>query len=259
MSLTRVTLATASSVLVLAALAGCGNSDAAADGANDTAQAADGAPGVSGKVAAIRGRTAQVQNDATGQVAVTWTDQTDISQEVDATLDDVSVGSCVAVGSTSDETGEDVVTADSVRISAAVDGSCGGGSRGGPGEPPSGAPTDRPSDLPSDRPSNPSGDGPARMMGAFGEVAAVSADGFTVTATQPGSEETRQVEVTVTGDTTYSKSADADSSALEVGRCVTASGDADDTGALTADRISVSDAVDGRCASVMTGRPGQHQ
>jgi hypothetical protein len=75
----------------------------------------------------------------------------------------------------------------------------------------------------------------------------VTADGFTVQSVRPGSDEEQTVAVTVSPDTTYSTEVAAQSSALKVGRCVQATGDADSTGAITATRIAVSDQVDGQC------------
>lgn len=215
MRLTRLTLATASSVLMMAALASCGSDPAEpADSgvtAPEVARQGDG-PGASGEIADITGKTVQVQDETAGQVAVTWTAKTTFTEEVEATLDDVTVGTCVAV------------MGDTVRITEPTDDGC--GMPGGPGGPP-------PSDTPSD--------GPVRMGGTVGEVTAVSADGFTVGAD----------EVTVSADTTYVQLAESDDSALEVGRCLSAFGDADDTGAVTAERISVTAAVDGQCGMVM--------
>ena len=109
MNLSRVTLATASSVLVLAMLSACG-SDTATDSSGSAAPAGQegqsgqpgqpggaGMPGTFGKVAAKTGKTAQVQSQMSGQVAVSWTNDTTFTQEVDATLADVAVGSCVVV------------------------------------------------------------------------------------------------------------------------------------------------------------------
>ena len=275
MNLTRVTLATASSVLLLATLAACGGGDDSAPAATEGGPAAAGQqqgggpggggrmPGASGTVAAISGTTLQVQSEQSGQVAVTWTAKTAFTQQVDAALADVAAGSCVAVSSESETAEGDPVAATSVRITAATDDGCTGGFTGGPGgggpgggERPEGAPTDLPSDLPTDRPS----DLPARTGGGtFGEVTAVSADGFTVSSTRPGEDDTTTVDVTVSGDTTYTINAEADSSALEVGKCVNATGDADDTGAVTAERISVSDAVDGQCTGGFMIRNGGRQ
>ena len=175
-------------------------------------------PGASGTVAAISGSTAQVQNEQSGQVAVTWTAKTAFTQQVDATLTDVKVGACVAVTADGETTDGDPVAASSVRITQATDDGCAagfGGMGGGPGgggpggggpeggERPEGAPTDLPSDLPTDRPGMAGRAG----GGTFGEVTAVSADGFTVSSTRPGEDTKTTVEVTVAGATTYTTNA----------------------------------------------------
>jgi len=265
MRLTRLTLA-ASSVLLLATLSACGGDDASSSATDSAAQSGDqsgqqGAapgqdagmmPGASGEVAAVSGKTAQVQNDQTGQVAVTWTGDTTFTQEVDAALDAVEVGSCVVVttaGTDSSSAEATEVTAASVRITPASDDGCGfGGGRG------AGMPSDLPSDMPSDMPTDRAGGMPGGF-GTVGEVTAVSATGFTVAATtgppadDTSAAETSEVTVTVTGDTTYTATATATAAAVEVGRCLVAQGDADDTGAVTAASISLSDPVDGSCTS----------
>ena len=267
MNLTRVTLATASSVLVLATLAACGgdsgSDSTASDGGNQAAGGQAGQlpggqggmrPGASGEVAAVSGSTAQVQSQASGQVAVSWTDDTSFTRQVDATLADVTVGSCVLVTSADDD------TAATVRVTeASDDGGCGFGGGGGqrPEGAPSGMPSDMPSDMPTDRPSDmPNG---GRGFGTVGEVTAVSGTGFTVSATQPGADDATDVSVTVGDDTTYTTTAKANAAAVEVGVCVNAQGDSDDTGAVTATTISVSRPVDGECTGgfgMGGGRPG---
>jgi hypothetical protein len=270
MSLTRVTLATASSVLVLATLAACGSSG---NSATDDTQAAPAAqqqggapggpaggpagqmPGAFGTIAAISGKTLQVQNDQSGQVAVSWTAKTAFTQQVDAALADVTAGVCVAVTSDASTGDGQPVAATSVRITQATDAGCQGGMGFG-GGPPAGAPADRPSGMPTDRPSGM----PNRMGGGtIGEVTAVSSNGFTVSSTRPGASDATTVEVTVSGDTTYTTNADADETALKVGRCVSATGATDGTGAVTADRISVSTAVGGQCTGGLPGRIGAPQ
>ncbi|MDF1602706.1 hypothetical protein [Nocardioides sp. YIM 152315] len=202
--------------------------------------------------------TAQVQSRQGGQVAVTWTEDTTFTEQVDGTLDDVTVGACAVVttgAETSQDSTEEVaeVAAATVRATEANDGGgCGFGAGGpGRGEPPEGTPTDRPSDRPSDLPGDLSSDAPngprVRGVGTVGEVTAVSADGFTLSTITPDSDDAAEVTVTVGDDTTYTTTADAKSSAVSVGRCVTARGESDDTGAVTADTISVSDPVDGEC------------
>lgn len=267
----RTTLATASAVLLAASLAACGGDDATAtdesgatteqQGAAPSAdQAGPGAlPGASGEIAAISGRTMQVQSDTSGQVAVSWTAKTAFTQQVKATLADVTVGSCVMVESDTGAEDGEPVAATAVRITEATDDGCSAGLGGGPqtgAGGPDGRPTDMPSDMPTDMPS----DLQMRRGGTAGEVVAVAAGGFTVSTTLPDEDDPTSVEVTVAKATSYSRMADADEAALEVGRCVTATGDTDSTGAVTADRVSVTDPVDGECGiRVFSARPGEDQ
>jgi hypothetical protein len=267
------TTALAAGTLLLLTLAACGK-DQVDDTATDTSTAGTGAqgstsivgpPGASGEVADVSGRTMQVQNPTSGQVAVTWTAKTTFSQQVDASLKDVSVGDCVLVTSESASTSAstDAIAADTVRITPAMDGQCtpAGGRGAGPGQlmssgpAPDGMPTGMPSGAPSDAPQRMNG-----SAGAFGTVTAVSAKGFTVDSVRPpaqGSTDsaTASVRVTVTGDTSYTTTARATSSAVKVGVCVDARGDEDSTGAVTADTVSISPKVDGQCGSFGLGGP----
>jgi hypothetical protein len=264
MKLTRVTRGTAASALVLAALTGCGGGDKTATDSSGTSGAAaaetpaagagagglGGGPGASGTVAAVTGTTMQVQSDAAGQVAVSWSADTTFLQQVDGTLADVAVGTCVMVTSDAETTEGDPVAATAVRITESQDDGCTGGFGGGPG---SGRPTDLPTDLPTDRPTDPpegmpsGGPGGGFGGGTFGEVTAVSGSGFTV---ESGDD---TVEVTVDGATTYSTTAAATAAAVEVGRCAVAVGEADDTGAVAATTINLSDPVDGECTTGLRG------
>lgn len=196
-------------------------------------------PGANGEVAAIDGRTLQVQSPMTGQVAVTWTDATTFTAQVAAGAADLTVGSCVLVRGE----GENTVAATSVRIAPPTDGSCG----------PGGSAT-RVQQLDGDeRPAAPPSGAPGRTMigGASGRVSTVSDTGFTVQTTMPGEESTTTRQVTTSAETTWTATKDADSSALAVGRCVAAQGDTDDSGAVTAQKIAVSDKVDGSCLGHM--------
>ena len=67
--------------------------------------------------------------------------------------------------------------------------------------------------------------------------------------------------VSVDGTTTYTTTKASDASALKVGQCVVAVGQADDTGAVTAQRLVVSAPVDGGCSSGFGSfrRPGGAQ
>ncbi|WP_418063627.1 DUF5666 domain-containing protein [Pimelobacter simplex] len=227
-------------------LAGCGSDDAAAPdstaaaagpAAGSGAPGAPGAPGTSGQIAAVDGKVLQVRSQRTGQVAVTVTDRTTVTDQVAGTYADVTVGSCVVV-----RTGTgDGAAATSVAVQAAGDDGCsgpGGGQR--PTDLPSDFPTDLPTDLPTDRPT----DRPSGMpgFGVRGEVTSV-ADGSFVVSGGPDGDRT----VTVADTTTYTHAAAATAAALTKGRCVQVSGDPDDTGAVTATAIQVSDAVDDQC------------
>lgn len=249
-------------VLIAALLAGCGGSEesGATDAADPGAASAPagtgqdgpggpgGLPGTFDLIAAVDGSVLQVQNQMTGQVAVSVNEDTDITAQADATLADVSVGACVLVGSasTGDQSAEapTELTASTVSLTAATaDGCAAPGFGGGPGggQRPTDRPSERPSDLPSDFPGGPGGGARPGGLGAVGEVISVSDAGFVVEGPEG------DVTVMVTADTTYSQQVKATSSALSVGRCARVEGDVDDTGAVTASAIQVSDAVDQQC------------
>lgn len=250
--------------------AGCGGSTQASSPtetsgqAQGQAQAAGRSPGGSGEVTDVSGSTAQVKGQD-AQVAVTWTGSTTFTQQVAATAADVAVGSCVMV--TSAGTGSrstDTVAAATVRITEATDGTCatpGGGRAGGGGAPPAGAeggqapsgerPTDRPSGAPGGQ-----GGGQARGGFAVGKVTAVTGAGFTVSSQQLGAGSgatATTVTVTISAGTTYTTTAVASASDVKVGVCVTSRGDADDTGAITATSIAVTQPVDGACTTGFGG------
>ncbi len=278
--------ALAPTLLVGLALAGCGggtsSTSAAASSAVPTPQASRGAgqmrvPGTSGLVAAVTGSTAQVQA-TDSQTAVSWTPTTTFTETVAGTAADVVVGSCVVVRSAAPAGGAATtpsaaptrpteVTATAVTLSPAVDGACTGGPGGfggGPGAPggPGGV---RPSGLPDPSASpgargrgGPGGFG-GGSGGAFGTVTAVSATGFTVQSSLPpdtgaapgGTPPTTTV--TSSPGTTYTRTVPATAAAVQVGVCLTAIGQPDSTGAVTATRITLRPAVDGVCTA---GRRG---
>lgn len=227
--------------------------------------------GVSGLVADISGFTLQVQGN-NAQTAVTYGVTTTFTNTVPSALSDVAVGMCVTVrsaGTSAAPTGTPV-TAGSVALSSPVNGSCtrgGGGaggtrSSGGPqGTVPSGSPRR------SGRPGG--GGGFPAGGGVTGMVATVSGSTFTVDArsrggqapsaspTGTGGGTTVSTAVTTTPTTTYTRMVAATSSALAVGRCVTALGPAGDTGAIAATSIAVRSAVNGTCTNGFRGRGGQ--
>jgi len=217
-------------------------------------------PGASGKVAAVADTTAQVQG-MDGQVAVSWTGSTRFTKEVDAKLADVEVGDCVFVGSAdqtaSGSTPARSLRAASVRITPGTSSSCAAGvggpaGQGGPGTQGAGpgGSGDGPQLGGTPPGGAPSGGSRPRLRafgGAAGEVTAVSASGFTVASMQPGSGSTTPVVVKVDGSTTYSTTAKGSASDVKVGVCVAANGSTDDTGALAARSIAVSEPHDGQC------------
>lgn len=253
-------------VLLLGAV-GCGTAGNGADAAGQTGPAGtqgedgpqgfDGGagqmPGVVGKVAAVADRTAQVQG-VQGQVAVTWTATTSFTRQVGAALSDVKVGDCVFVASSGEGTSASAsptaVSASSVRIIRPTNGSCTPAVRGpagqqGPqlqGAPPSGAPQGG-----ERRPLRGFG-------GVIGQVTAVTASGFTVTASSPDSDQKTSVKVTVDEATTYTTTAKGSAADVRVGVCVQAEGTADATGAVTATRVAVSQPEDGQCGGFARAR-----
>lgn len=195
---------------------------------------ARGGPAASGKIAAVDPSDIQVQNNG-GQVTVKFSGSTTFTNQVSGTLADVTQGSCVIVAGTGTP-----IVARTVAITAAGGDSCalGGGLRpqNGGGGRSSGSTAPRPS-------------GGNRNGGrAAGKVTAVTSTGFTVQEDNRQTGATTDVQVTVDAGTTYTKSASADASALKVGECVAANGQTDDTGAVTARTIAISQAGPNGCA-----------
>lgn len=255
----RIAAACGSVVLLLGASA-CGSSDdgpangTTGKGAPQAQQRSgpdDRMPGANGKVAAVADSTAQVQG-MDGQVAVTWTGSTTFTKEVAVALGDVQVGDCVFVGSSdqpsSGSTPPTEVTAATVRITAKSGDSCTAGLRAGPGRSGGSGAGPQTDGSPPDGATS-GGPRPQRRAfgGAAGEVTAVSASGFTVSSVRPGSDTTTPVTVTVDASTTYTTTATGSAADVKVGVCVLANGSTDDTGAVTAQTIAVSQPQDGQC------------
>lgn len=273
----------AAGVLTLSAC----SSSASPESAGSTASATNvptqqqmGGGGVSGEIAALSGSTLQVQ-DTDSQTAVSYTDSTTITQSVAAALADVTSGVCVTSisgdfgggsgsgdSSSSDSTDAASTAASTVLISTAVDGACsigfGGGAGGGMpggGTPPTdlpdgGAiPTDAPDGV---MPTGAPGDGAgAGGFGGFasGLVTAVSGSTITVQTTDADGANATS-DITVDDSTTYTKTVSADSSALVVGACVTVMGESDDSGAVAATTLAVSEAGDSGCSTGFGGPGG---
>lgn len=260
---TRRFAAACGSVVLLLGLSACGSdpkndpSGTTGGGGPQTQRQAgpqDRMPGANGKVAAVADSTAQVQG-LDGQVAVTWTGRTTFTKEVPASLADVEVGDCVLVGSAgqgaSGSTPATTVTARSVRIMPKTNGSCTAGLRGPGGSAGSGAGPQLNGGPPAGAPSGGTRPPVRTFGGAVGEVSAVSTSGFTVDSVRPGSDATTPVTVTVDGSTTYTTTAKGSAADVKIGVCVAANGTTDDTGAVTARTIAVSEPKDGQCGGIV--------
>jgi hypothetical protein len=273
-------------IVVLAATA-CGSSGttsttpsaapAAAASTPKPSSSAAAFPGVTGTAAAVSASSLEVQNPTSGQVTVTFTASTPITDTESVTAKDVTVGSCVTVVGKPSTTGSAVssVTATTVTISAPVKGNCtgaggfGGGFGGGGfgGTRPSGAP--RPSFSARPRPTGSGGAfGNGDFGGANGKVLAVTATGFIVqprsrpagtgTSTGGGTGTGTATSVTVITNSAskYLKTVSATASALKVGQCITAIGTTNSIGAVAARSIRVSLPGPTGCVSGFGGRGG---
>jgi len=236
-------------------LAGCSTGESEASVTAAATEAAQAAPnqaaaatmpsGITGEIAYVADSVAQVQ-DGSSQTAVRYTSDTVFTQELELALADVSVGSCVLVTLGDDSNASTVMVSD-----AADDGTCSvglGGGQGGaadggaPGGQPAGGdapalPDDAalPTALPDgvDAPTG-GGAGFDSALIVAGTVTAVASDSLTVESTDGES-----TVVPVTSDASISGTADADETAVVVGMCMTAMGEADDAGGYDATRISV--------------------
>jgi Domain of unknown function (DUF5666) len=237
-------------------------SSSAAPGSSPTPQATQAAfPGVVGTAAAVSGSSLEVQNPTSGQVTVTFTASTPITDTVTVTSKDITVGSCVTVVGKPSATGAATgpVTATSVTISAPVKGDCTGAGAGGFGGfgGGQGGSTPRPSFSPRARPTGSRGAfGGGAFGGANGKVTSVSASGFVVQGRNRAAGSDTSVTVITTAASTYLKTVTATPSALKVGLCITAVGTANSIGAIAARSIRISQPGPSGCVTGFGGRGG---
>ena len=240
LAILTLTGATALSVAACGASHTTSNTAQPSSAAGPTSSAPSASPNgkawVSGMIASVSGDAVQVTQQQAGNATVDFTPSTKITEVTPAQLTDVTAGSCVAVHPTRDsaDTGG-AITAQSVRISPAVNGQC--------AEPkhPAGAP--------------PSG-GAAKHRMVTGTVASVAGNTITVNGTDANGGSSPS-SVTVTDTTKYTKSAATDAQALTQGKCVSARGTKDGSGTLQATTISVQQADNGSCPQV-AGKHHQH-
>ena len=257
------------------ALSACGSSGSAAasqpdsPAASPSSSAAAGSspraavrgPAAFGLIAAVSGSTMQVQNAQAGQVAVTWTTATKFSQQVALSLSSVKAGDCVTASSAAGSPTATSFTATAVTVSQAVNGRCFGGFGGGATSSP--RPTGsfaRPSGAPS---------GGFARTGAFATGSVVSVSGSTIVVAarsfgpgggaSPGASvgTTTDKTVTLTSATKITTVQSATAAAATVGRCATAEGKTDSTGAVAATSIAVTNPVNGQCTGGFGGFGGR--
>ncbi len=244
----------------------------AAGGPGGASGAAFAGPAASGTIASISGDTLEVQNAQSGQTTVDVTAKTRISATTDVTLAAVEPGDCLtASGTKSSGSG---LAATSVALVGATGGSCtafgqGGAQRGGRFG------FERSRSGTFTRPTGSGGSSPARPVDVrtvTGTVKSVSGSTIEVSgflrsfrfspgaATSSSTSTTRpaatMIAVTVGRSTRYEKLGTATFASLKVGECATAFGTANDIGAVTADRLSVTPATGGSCGSGLAGGGG---
>ena len=211
-------------------------------------------PAASGTVAAISGTTMQVQNQAVGQVAVSWTRTTKFTQAVTSTVSAaVKAGKCVvAVGPTGTSASDVSFTASTLVVTSPVNGECARGFGGGgtgerrPGFP-SGAPSGRPSGVPT---GGRYGTGGAVSIG---KITSVSGGTFMIAAQSGSTTATTPKTILTDSSTKVTSDSATTSTSLKVGKCVTARGKTDSTGTVAATSVGISNAVNGQCTNGFGG------
>jgi hypothetical protein len=250
--------------VALVLLAGCGGGSSTSDSAAAAAPTpsatgspqAAGAPGAGGRgrgpaafgeIAAVTGRTLQVQNTQS-QTAVTWSASTAFTKTVPATL---AVGDCVTATGTPG-TGS-ALTATSIRV-LSTSGNCTLARNGGPGAA-NRTPRPRPSGSFSP-PAGAAGGGGQNFATAIGKVTAVSGSTVTLSgrllaagrfraagtpAARPTATPTPEpVTVTLGASTSVLRTVKATGADAKVGLCAVATGKADSTGTVAATTIGLS-------------------
>jgi hypothetical protein len=238
-----------------------------------------GGPFASGMVTSISGSALQLQRtnpDSQGQtdVSVTLNDSTTYQKVQQATADAINAGACVRVaGKGSVQKGK--ITASMIAVTAPSSTGCtrpGGANGATPGAGPggigglNGGTTANGSNPPSSSfPRN--GNGRRRAGGiAFGSVQSVKGNVVTVKAaefsgrrpssgSQPPTIKTKNVKVTLSSSTTVTQLVGASQSDLATGQCVNAAGTGD-AEAITAQRVTISQPVNGACMGFGGGGGG---
>ena len=216
-------------------------------------------PEAFGLAAAISGRTVQVQDPATGQVAVTYTPTTTFTASRKVPLSAIKPGDCItaisAVSTSTEATPapaatRTALTAATIAITSTTSATCTlGGAGGGPGSAPGGTgQSGRPAGAPRSGSTFSPGSTPRAFAAATsGKVVTVSGSTIRLTSTRSGQATT--VTVTTSPATTATEVVRSTAKALKVGECVSANGTANSIGAVTATRIALSTPGPNGCTS----------
>ncbi|HEV3122973.1 MAG TPA: hypothetical protein VG266_00160 [Candidatus Dormibacteraeota bacterium] len=239
----------ATGAVTMLVVVACGSSSAAGVSTSTSSGASGGGAagrnGTAGELVQINGNTL-ILNTQSGDVTVQTTSATTVQKTSTGSVADIVVGTCIGATGSKDASG--AVTANSVRLSEKVGGTCNGGAFGGaPGgggggrgnggadtrTPPAGAAQPTP---------------PANFASLRGEVSAVSGTSVSVLSSTG-------VATTITVPTTVAvtRSATASLSDLSTGQCVLATGSKDSSGVVAARSLSIVPAGPSGC---FTGRGG---
>jgi hypothetical protein len=237
----------ATGAVTMLVVVACGSSSAAGVSTSTSSGASGGGAagrnGTAGELVQINGNTL-ILNTQSGDVTVQTTSATTVQKTSTGSVADIVVGTCIGATGSKDASG--AVTANSVRLSEKVGGTCNGGAFGGApgggGRGNGGADTRTPP-AGSAQPTP-----PANFASLRGEVSAVAGTSVSVLSSTG-------VATTITVPTTVAvtRSATASLSDLSTGQCVLATGSKDSTGAVAARSLSIVPAGPSGC---FTGRGG---
>jgi hypothetical protein len=219
------------------ALAACGTTGAASTATSSATPTPGGrgfGGGTAGQLVKLNGQTLTLSTNS-GDVQVVYTTSTTITQTSTVSAADIASGLCVVITGIKDSSG--AITARSVRLSQAVNGTCGQGPGGfGGGRPPGGA---LPSGVP--RPSlNPN------LAIVSGLVTAVSGVSVTINSQTTSTATTVTVPTTVT----VAESSAATAADLTIDSCVLARGQKNTQGVVQATSLNITPAnSSGKCTT----------
>lgn len=207
------------------AIAACGSAAAGTTTPKGTPTpgAGRGAPrnGAAGQLVQMSGQKLILSNSS-GDTTVTYTSSTPVTQTSTGTVSDIAPGVCMTATGQQDSTGH--ITASSVTVRNAVNGSCANGLFGGQKN--GGTRTTNPSGTPPPQAAN--------LGRAAGLVNAVDGTAVTVQDQSGGT-----ISVTVPTTVRVSKVNTVDSSALQTGECVAAAGSKDSSGVVQARSLTI--------------------